>query len=85
MWEAKIMKNIWLVGLLIAVVLLSGCTAEPKGTPQPTQPAPTQTIITQPTGTQTLTTQPIGTQTLTAGATVTLTATPGGTQTLTAK
>ncbi len=71
------MKNIWLVGLLMAVVLLSGCTAEPKGTPQPTQPAPTQTIITQPTVTQTLTAQP--------GTTGTLTATPAGTQTLTAQ
>ncbi|HEY9206855.1 MAG TPA: cupredoxin family copper-binding protein [Candidatus Methanoperedens sp.] len=71
------MKNIWFVGLLIAVVLLSGCTAQPKGTPQPTQPAPTQTITTQPTVTQTLTAQP--------GTTGTLTATPAGTQTLTAQ
>ncbi len=46
------------------MVLTSGCTSEPKATPQPTQPAPTQTVVATPGVTQTTT----------AGATTTLTA-----------
>ncbi|VVB95082.1 Halocyanin [uncultured archaeon] len=68
------MKYTWLAGLLVLVVLTSGCTSEPKATPQPTQPAPTQTIVATPEVTATA--QPGATQTLTAqpGATTTLTA-----------
>ena len=70
------MKYTWLAGLLVLVVLTSGCTSVPKTTPQPTQPAPTQTVAATPGVTQTTTAQPGATQTLTAqpGATTTLTA-----------
>lgn len=52
------MKKTWIIGLLVLVVLISGCTYAPKTTPQPTQtqPAPTATIqptMTQPTPTTT--------------------------------
>ncbi len=30
------MKKTWIIGLLVLVVLISGCTYEPKTTPQPT-------------------------------------------------
>ncbi len=86
------MKYTWLAGLLVLVVLTSGCTSEPKATPQPTQPAPTQTVVatpgvTQPAPTQTVVATPGVTQTTTAqpGATQTLTAQPGATTTLTAQ
>lgn len=48
------MKKTLIIGLLVLVVLISGCTYGPKTTPQPTQTqqTPTQTITAQPTPTQ---------------------------------
>ncbi|NJD77555.1 MAG: plastocyanin [Candidatus Methanoperedens sp.] len=83
------MKYTWLAGLLVLVVLISGCTSEPISTPQPTQPAPTRTVevtmgVTPTAGVTTIAT-PTVTATMTVGVTSTARATPTATATPTAQ
>lgn len=70
------MKYTWLAGLLVLVVLISGCTSEPGTTPAPTQPAPTQTVEATVGVTTTAGMTPTVDATPTATATTMATATP---------
>lgn len=58
------MKNTWIIGLLVFMVLVSGCAYGPETTPQPAQTQPVPTTAIQPTLTPEATTmQPAPTAT----------------------